>query len=168
MEIRMQKTSSANAGNAVYTYPDGSRAAILFVRVGDGEAMRGLAQVYRLHGALTANLSERVPRHDRTSGSCLIHDNGVTVTFGAVDPSIENGGHGMLGAEATVPWGATDPDWMNAALKEGCVWAGLISEEVYQRVCLAHPVVNDGVLGAGVHLSDVPSMPVLKLTAQRG
>lgn len=168
MEIRRQKASSANAGNAVYAYPDGSRAAILFVRVGDAEAMAAMTQVYKLHGAFTANLGDQMPRRDRTSGRCLIHDDGITVTFGAVDPSVENGGHGMLGAEATVPWGATDPDWMNAALEEGCVWAGLIAEENYQRVCLAHPVVNDGKPGPGVHLSSVPSMPVLKLVARRG
>lgn len=167
MEIRVQKSSSANAGNAVYTYPDGSRAAVLYVRAGDAEAMAALTQVYELHDAFTVDLSDRVPHCTRISGSCQIHDDGITMRLDAVDPNVRNGGHGMLGIELTVPWGPTDPDWLNAALETGCVWAGLIFEEAYRRVCLTNPVMVGETPSRGVHLSDVPSMPVLKLTAQR-
>lgn len=171
MRMRVQRGTGdgiVSAANAVITYPDGSQAAVLFVRSGDVRALTGLAQVYRAHGALTVNLSGQVPHCEWTSGECLIHDNGVTVRFGAVDPGPRNGGRGMLGAELTAPWEDTDPDWMHTALETGVVWIGLISEAGYERACLANPVLVEDKLTRAVHLPELPEMPVLKLTAKRG
>jgi len=158
--MRVQRSTGDNsviAGGTVVEYPTGIKAAILFIRSGDEESLTGLAHVYRAHNALMVNLAAWVPRYTWTSGQCTIRDGGITVTFNAVDPSPDNGGRGMLGAELTVPWTGVDPEWVQAALEPGHLWTGLASEAAYQRACS----------GGAVDLSKLPPMPVLKLDARR-
>ncbi|MFE0472415.1 hypothetical protein ACFW2V_12445 [Streptomyces sp. NPDC058947] len=166
MEIRVQKSSSARAGNGVLTHPDGSRTAILFLRAGNAEAMAALGRVYSLHEAPVVEMALGAPDQGESAGECVIHDEGVTVTLGAVDPSARNGGHGMLGLELTVSWGETSPVWKQTALDAGDVWAGLLTEEAYERICAANAAVVGDVLGQDVHLTQVPTMPVLRLSAR--
>lgn len=65
-------------------------------------------------------------------------------------------------------WGPTSAPWAEAALETGVVWAGLLLESQYERLCAANAEVDEGgLLGQGVHLSAAPAMPVLKLEARR-
>lgn len=165
MRVEVQRSSSARAANGVITHADGRRVAVLFLRAGDLEAMSALEYVYRLHGAPRIALTERISVVREVAGDCQIHDDGVKVTLRGATSSV---GRSMLGLELVTPWGETSPLWEEVALEERSVWAGLLAEHDYTRICAANPAPGEEMPGSSIHLTTVPPMPVLKLTPLRG
>lgn len=155
--IRVQQGSEARAGCGVHVQDDGSHAAALFVRAGDDEVLEALSRAFTLHRAPSVRLAEGAPESDETVGDCVIRDDGITMTLGAVDPAAWNRGRGMLGLNLTLTWGRTPQVWRDVAEETGCVLACLVTEEQYQA---AVTMVGGARL---VDVSVIPAAPVLKL-----
>jgi hypothetical protein len=169
VEIQVQQSSNVRVSNGVFTYPDGSKAALLFMRAGDTDTMEALDLAFRLHGASPANLTHGEPDIGRAAGECEILDGGVTVILRGVAPGLKTGPRGMLGLEFTASWGSTVQSWTATAQDAGHVWVGLLTEADYELVWSMNPVMShEGDVGQAVDLTEVPSMPVLKLPVRRG
>lgn len=148
--VRRQQSSEVRAGNALRTYDDGTKAAIILVRAGDVASLMALTRVFQDHRAPTVDLEHAVPDLDGTVGDCVLRDDGVLIMMKGVD-------HHLLGVTMDLSWTGT-PTWRKAASEEGCVWAGLLSEEAYQQ---AFP--GDAVPLYGPQAPRIPPLPVLKL-----
>lgn len=162
MEIRAQRSDQTTMGGGVVTYADGSRAAILFLRAGNDRDMQALTQVFRMHDALIIDVTTRAPHFAQTSGECVISPESATVSIRAAST---NSGRELLGLELTVHWGSASEVWVEAALERG-IWAGLVTEENWQRIHTVNALTESDRVGRTVHLTNVPPMPVLKLDAR--
>ncbi len=131
------ETGRSTACNAVRSYADGSRAAIVIMSPSDSWTAAQMTTAFGLRGAVDSDLEWTAPQHHLdTVGDCVVREDGVLLTV--------EGGGAFLGMRFETHWGPTDPSWLEAARGEGCVW-----------VCIG-PNPVDGV---------VPPGPALKLEA---